>query len=56
VVAILFSAGDQEPLIPLFDVAGKGDIEAPVQIGPTRVNVGTTGWFTVIVIDAVVAH
>ena len=35
VVAVLFKAGDQVPLIPLVDVVGKADNVAPEQIGAT---------------------
>ncbi len=35
VVAALFSAGDQVPLMPLSDVVGKGTKVAPEQIGAT---------------------
>jgi len=55
-VAELFKAGDQEPLMLLFEVIGNGEIKSPVQIGPAGVNVATTGWSTVMVIDAIVAH
>ena len=34
VVAVLFIAGDQAPLIPLFDVVGKEN-EPPLHIGAT---------------------
>jgi hypothetical protein len=56
VVAVLFSAGDQAPVIPFVDVVGNGDSVAPEQIGATGVNVGVTLELTVIVNDAVVAH
>ncbi len=42
-VAALFVEGDHEPVILLFEVVGNGEIGAPVQIGPTRANVGTIG-------------
>jgi hypothetical protein len=35
VVAVLFNAGDQLPVIPLLDVVGKVDNVAPEQIAPT---------------------
>jgi hypothetical protein len=41
VVEILFRAGDQVPLIPLFDVVGRAVNVAPEHIGATAVNVGT---------------
>jgi hypothetical protein len=50
---VLFIAGDQVPVIPLFEVVGsalKGD---PVQIGATCVNVGVEFVPTVIVPVAV---
>ena len=40
VVAVLFMAGDQVPVIPLFDVVGKAGIELPVQYELTEVKVG----------------
>jgi len=43
VVVVLFKAGDHVPTIPLFDVVGKADNDAPVQIAATCVNAGTTG-------------
>ena len=49
VVAILFSAGDQLPIIPLLEVVGNAANVPPVQIGFTVANVGITGVFTVIV-------
>jgi hypothetical protein len=56
VVAELFITGDQLPDIPLFEVVGKGGIEAPEQYGPTCVKVGVVGALIVIVIVVVVAH
>ena len=56
VVAVLFKAGDQLPVIPLLDVVGSGDKVAPEQIGATAVNVGVVLVLTVIVNVAVVAH
>ena len=55
-VAVLFNAGDQAPVIPLFDVVGNAASAAPEHIGATAVNVGVTFWFTVIVNDVVAAH
>ena len=49
VVAVLFKAGDQVPVIPLFDVVGRVLKDAPEQIAATCVNVGETIGFTVIV-------
>jgi len=56
VVAVLSSAGDQVPVIPLFDVVGNGLSVAPEQIGATALNVGAMFGLTVIVNVAVVAH
>ena len=44
------------PVIPLFDVVGRGERAAPEHIGATAVNVGVTFGLTVIVREAVVAH
>ena len=55
VVAELFTAGDQLPLIPLFDVVGRL-IVPPEQIGASWVNVGSIGVLTSTVNVAVVAH
>ena len=52
----MFKAGDQVPVIPLFDVVGNAVRVAPEQIGATAVKVGVTGAFTVIVKVVVVAH
>jgi len=48
VVAELFMPGDQEPVILLFDVVGKGDTELPEQIAGTCVNKGVTVGVTTI--------
>src|ERR1044072_7240578 len=56
VVAVLFNAGAQLPVIPLLEVVGNGDKVAPEQIGATAVNVGVTFGLTVIVKVVVVAH
>jgi hypothetical protein len=56
VVAVLFSAGDQVPVIPLFEVVGSAVKIAPEQIGATAVKVGVTCGFTVMVKVVVVAH
>ena len=40
VVAVLFKAGDQVPVMPLSDVAGKADKVPPEQIAATGPNVG----------------
>ena len=52
----MFSAGVQEPVMPLFEVVGKADKVVPEQIGATALNVGVTFGLTVIVKAAVVAH
>jgi len=52
----LLIAGDQVPVIPLFDVVGNAGKLAPEQIAATCVNVGIVFGFTVIVIFAIVAH
>jgi len=56
VVAVLLSAGAQDPVIPLLELVGNGDKVAPEQIGATAVNVGVTFGLTVIVKVVVVAH
>ena len=55
-VAVLFNAGDQVPVIPLLDVVGNAARAAPEQISATAVNVGVTAGLTVMVKVAVVAH
>ena len=56
-VAVSLIAGDQVPVILLFDVVGKAANTSPLQIGPTEVKVGVTGLeFTVMVMVVVVAH
>ena len=56
VVAVLLGAGDQVPVMPLFEVVGKEGKVVLIQIGATCVKVGTTG--AVIGTDkvAVLAH
>ena len=56
VVAVLFKAGDHEPVMPLLEVVGSGDSVAPEQIGPTALKVGVMAEVTVMVSVAVVAH
>jgi len=56
VVAVLFSAGDQVPVIPFSDVVGKADNDPPEQIAATELNVGVMFGLTVMVNVAVVAH
>ena len=55
-VVVLFSAGDQVPVIPLLDVVGNAFNVAPEQIGATGVNVGVMFGLTTIVKVVVVAH
>ena len=58
VVAVLFNAGDQLPVIgvALVDDVGKGDNTAPKQIGATGLKVGAMFGLTVMVKVVVVAH
>ena len=56
VVAVLFKAGAQVPVIPLLELVGSGVSVAPEQIGATAVNVGVILVLTVMVSVAVVAH
>ena len=56
VVAVLFKAGAQVPVIPLVEVVGSADNVAPEQIGATALNVGVIFGLTVIVNVVVVAH
>jgi uncharacterized protein YfkK (UPF0435 family) len=49
VIETLFNAGDQEPVILLFDFIGKGDKIVPSQIGAIAENVGVIIGLTVIV-------
>jgi predicted aspartyl protease len=56
VVAILFNAGDQVPVIPLFEVVGNAAKVAPEQIAAIGVNVGVTFGFTVMVMVEIETH
>jgi hypothetical protein len=56
VVALLFNAGLQVPLIPLLEVVGNALSVPPAQIGVTCVKVGVIFGFTVTVMLAVVAQ
>ena len=56
VVAVLFSAGDQVPVMAFSDVVGKADKDPPEQIAATVLNVGVIFGLTVMVKVAVVAH
>ena len=55
-VAVLFSAGDQVPVIPLVEVVGNAASADPEQIGATAANNGVTCGVTVMVNVVVVAH
>jgi hypothetical protein len=56
VVAKLFGAGDQVPIIELVEVVGKAANVVPEQIGATAVNEGIAIGFTVIVKDPFAIH
>ena len=56
VVAVLLRAGDQVPVIPLFDVVGSAARTSPEQIAATAVKVGITPELTTMVSVVVVAH
>ena len=56
VVAVLFNAGLQLPLMPLVDVVGNAVKAPPEQIGATAAKVGVMFGLTVIVNVVVVAH
>ena len=56
VVAVLFKAGDQVPLMPSLEVVGSGFSVPPEQMGATAGNVGVTFGLTVTVYVVVVAH
>lgn len=55
-VAVLFKAGDHEPVMPLFEVAGRAAKGSPEQMGATGSNVGITFGLTVFVNVVVVPH
>ena len=56
VVAVLFNAGLQVPLMPFVDVVGNAASAAPEQIGATAVKIGVMFGLTVIDNVIVVAH
>jgi hypothetical protein len=56
VVVVLSKAGAHVPVMPLFEIVGNGVKVAPVQIGPTAVNVGVMLELTTIVNVVVIAH
>ena len=53
---MLFKAGDQVPVYPLFEVVGRGEITVPEHMGAAAVNVGVTFGLTVMVKVVVKAH
>lgn len=55
-VAVLFIAGLQVPLIPLEEVVGKGASALPTQIGLTCIKAGVIPGVIVMVMVVVVAH
>ncbi len=55
-VAVLFKAGDQVPVMPFVEVNGKGLRLAPAHIGATALNTGTTEGLTLIVMVVLTAH
>ena len=55
-VAVLFNAGDQAPVMPFNEVVGNADKGVPAQIAETGLKLGVTGVLTVIVSVVVVAH
>ena len=55
-VVVLFKAGNQVPVIPLFDVVGRAFKVVPLQTAETELNAGVTLGFTVILKVAFVAH
>ena len=56
VVAVLFNAGVQVPVMPLSDVVGRGASVVPEHIGATAVNVGVTLGLMVTVNVVAIAH
>ena len=42
VAEVFITAGFHDPLMPLFEVPGRGSAVAPTQYGPSWVNVGVT--------------
>ena len=56
-VAVLFNAGDQVPVIPFNDVVGNALNAAPEQIGATALNTGVAGGFTwILTVTEAFAH
>ena len=56
VVVVLSRAGVHVPVMPLFDIVGRGASEAPEHIGATALKVGVMLGLTVIVNVVVTAH
>ena len=56
VVAVLFKAGDQVPVMLSLEVAGSGFSVPPEQMGATATNVGVILGLTVMVIVVGMAH
>jgi len=56
VVAVLFNAGAQVPVIPLLEVVGNAERVPPEQMGATAVKAGIMFGLMVIVNVVVVAH
>ena len=52
----MFNAGDQTPVMVLFDVVGNAASGSPEQIGATALKVGVMFGLTVMVRVVVVAH
>ena len=55
-MAVLLKAGDQVPVIPLFEVVGKVGAAAPLHIAGMAVKTGVIWFVITISIVAVVAH
>ena len=56
VVAVLFNAGAQVPVMPLVEMVGNGVNAVPEQIAATELNVGVIAGLMVMVKVVVVAH
>jgi len=56
VVCVLLIAGDHVPVMPLFEVVGRGGMEDPLQAALTALNVGVVSGVMVIVVDTICAH
>ena len=51
VVAVLFRAGDQVPIIPFVDVVGKAESTPPEHIGATAVKSGIIVEFKIVIVN-----